>query len=122
MPNQIQQFIFKKEFLTKYNISYPPTYICEDITFNSLCISKSQKIGYSKSFEYIYKKGISTTKKIKNLERSLDPLICYDFFKAKSKHDLLYPEVIQRLFYLFICRFICEIYENQIDCFFASSF
>ena len=107
--NHIQQFLYNRNFIVKNKIFFPATYLCEDLTFNTLAITLSKNIGSMNSFLYFYRKGDSTTKKISSLERSYDPVICIKYLKLKIPDKIYCLEVRKRLLLLFLSRSIYEI-------------
>ena len=107
-----QPYLFQKEFLNNNNLSYLNTYIVEDISFVTACLTQCKKIAIYDFDFYIYASRSGTLKEDANFLRLIDIFSAQNWLKSYlsntfevSKKELL-KKTIALLDLFFICRII----------------
>jgi glycosyltransferase involved in cell wall biosynthesis len=105
-PWQCQPYLFKGSFLNKKNIYFPPTYIGEDITFNTLAILMAESFIYCPGNYYRYISRPGTLKSSGGFDRFLDCIVALSEL-SKFKVNLNYQNLLLKTSVSFLTFFLC---------------
>lgn len=75
LPLQCQAFLFDAAFLRSAGISFPATYLAEDVTFNVLALLRARRLRYIDAPYYVYNSRGGSLKSVSGLDRSYDFLL-----------------------------------------------
>ena len=112
LATHCQPYLFKKEYLIKKNIYFPPTYIVEDMVFNTLAMVNAKKIELINYKYYSYNSGIDTLKSSTGINRAVDVLTALNNLLKKISNlsiDCVKKEFINNTINFLINLFIIRI-------------
>ena len=122
-PSQVQPYFFRKDFLIRNNISFPNTWMGEDLAFNTCVFQIAKKFFIFNKPYYFYSTRENSLKSSRGAERALDliedSIFIENLISNRSKNNsseitkIFTSEVKSFLFFLIIIRVIGGYKETE---------
>ena len=122
-PSQVQPYFFKKDFLIKNGVSFPSTWMGEDLAFNTCAFQIAKSFFIFNKPYYFYSTRENSLKSSRGAERALDliedSIFIENFGSDRSKNknskiaNIFISEIQSFLFFLIIIRVLGGYKETE---------